>query len=78
MEGYTLYSFELNFCMKFQFPKYDLIVTFNRSVRTTSFQLNYVVQSLRIKVGQKCISYFLLQFMKNLLHSCYIWKAREI
>ena len=43
MEGYTLYSFELNFCMKFQFPKYDLIVTFNRSVRTTSFQLNYVV-----------------------------------
>ena len=23
MEGYTLYSFELNFCMKFQSPRYD-------------------------------------------------------
>ena len=43
MEEYTLYSFELIFHMKFQFPKYDLIVTFNRSVRTTSFQLDYVM-----------------------------------
>ena len=28
-------NFELIFHVKFQFPKYDLIVTFNRSVRTT-------------------------------------------
>ena len=46
--------------------------------RLTAVKNQEMLQSLLMNLGQKCICYFLLQFVTKLHQSCKIWKAREM